>query len=100
MLSYEAFNYITYVFNFFTIILVTLFIVIVFLKKYVKLITWFTVVSISFICIVVSALNLIFLGYAADEMNLQSTECFYMFIAIIGLSAINSIISYRNRSQS
>lgn len=97
MLSHEAFNYISYVFIFFIIILVALFITVTFLKKNLKLINWFTVVSISLISIVVSTLNLVMLGYAADEINLQVINYSYMFIAIIILSALSSIIAYRNK---
>src|SRR4051794_30649596 len=96
MLSLEAFNYIKYVFIFFVFIMVVLFIMISFVKKS-KLINWFTVASISFICIVVSVLNLILLGYAADELNLRVIEYTSMFIAILVLSVINLFISYRTK---
>ncbi|ALC83147.1 MULTISPECIES: hypothetical protein [Bacillus] len=95
MLSHEAFNYVRYEFVFFIIILIALFINIVFLKKKLDLINWFTVISISFICIVVSVLNLIMLGYASDELNLRMAECTYMFIAVVILAVINSAISYK-----
>lgn len=96
-MSHEAFNYLGYVFIFFIIILAGLFIAVTFLKKNSKYINWFSVVSISLICIVVSALNMVLLGYAADEINLQAVNYSYMFIAIIILAALDSIIAFKNK---
>ena len=64
---------------------------------YFALHNWVTVVIISFICVVVSMLDLIVLGYAADEINLVMSENSYMFIAIVLLSVVNIVISYRKR---
>ena len=99
MLSLEAFVYLENVFTFFAVILLGLFIMLVFLKKYAKLINWFTVISISIISIAVSSSILIFLGYAADEVNYQSSGfgSVYMYIVIIVLPVINSYIAFENK---
>ena len=95
MLSYEAFNFIKYIYIFFIIILVAMFILTSTLRKYAKFINWFTVVSISVICLVVSVLLLIFIGFAADEMNFHDVQLNNIFIAIIIFSIMNLIISYK-----
>lgn len=97
MLSLEAFNYIRDVFIFFIIILAILFIAVTFFKKRLLFINSFTVISISLICIVVSILNLIMLGYAADELNLSFRKYSTMFIVIVILSVLNSIIIFKNK---
>ena len=92
MLSIEAFEHLKDIYIFFVFILAALFIMIVFLRKYIKLINWVTVVSISIICSVVSSLILMFMGYVADEMNYQVTGFTSLYIVIIGLSVVNSFI--------
>ncbi|MED3927975.1 hypothetical protein ABEU98_30660 [Priestia megaterium] len=98
MLSFEAFNYIKYVFIFFIIILVGLFFIINF-SKYNSLTNLFSVCFISMICIVVSIFNMIFLGYAADELNYTRSYPSDMFIIIVILSIINFIFSYRKKQK-
>lgn len=96
LLSNESFSYINYIFIFFIIIQVGLLFSITLIKRKETLINWFTVISASFISIVVSGLLLIFLGYAADEINLDVNNYTYMTIAIIVLSVINSLNSYKS----
>lgn len=97
MISLEAFDYIKYVFVFCILALALLFIVVTFFKKQFILVNWFTILSISLICIVVTLLNLIMVGYAADEINLDGTPFTIMFLIIVILSILNFIISYKNR---
>ncbi|MEW9500930.1 hypothetical protein [Jeotgalibacillus marinus] len=96
-MSHEAFDFINYTFIFFLVISIVLFLIVTFFSKHFKLINWVTVVVISFIFVVVSMLDLIVLGYAADEINLEMYENSYLFIAIVLLSVVNIVISYRKR---
>lgn len=95
-MSFEAFDYIKYTYIFFIIILLALFIKTIFIKNFFNYINAFSVVSVSIICLIVSSFNLIFLGYASDELNFNIIQYTYMFIMIAVLSVINSILSYRN----
>ena len=97
MMSHEAFDFINYTFIFFLVISIVLLLIVTFFSKHFKLINWVTVVIISLIFVVVSMLDLIVLGYAADEINLVMSENSYMFIAIVLLSVVNIVISYRKR---
>lgn len=95
--TYEAFHFVKYEMAFLTIILIVILISIVFLKKYTKFLNRFSVMLISFICIIISSLNLIMLGYVADELNYVDTVNSYLFIAIIGFSVLNSAFAYKNQ---
>ncbi|MBW8349397.1 hypothetical protein K0H71_08070 [Bacillus sp. IITD106] len=90
----EAFNFVKYEFVFLTVISIGIFICVIFFKKFFNT---FSVYVISFICTIISMLNLILLGYAADELNTVDITNTYLFIAVIVFSIINSIFAYRNR---
>ncbi|MCJ8008042.1 hypothetical protein ACFFF5_18190 [Lederbergia wuyishanensis] len=97
MESYEDFHFVKYEMTFLTIILIGVFISIVFLKKYLKFLNRFSVMLISFICIIISAFNLVMLGYVADEFNFVDTVNSYLFLAIIGFGILNSALAYKNQ---
>lgn len=99
MIFYEAFDYVKYEFFFLLIVSLGLFINVTFIKKSV-LNNWVAVISISFICVVISALNLYMLGVSADELNIGVEYInSIMFITILFLAIINSIISYFSKGK-
>ncbi|PAD70375.1 hypothetical protein CHH83_03370 [Bacillus sp. 7586-K] len=100
-MSIEAFEYIKYIFIFLIIVLVAIVILTVILKKKSKnFINWFTLASIPVISIIVSALLLIFVGYAADEINFEASPFVIMFIIILLISVINFFLAYRQSTNS
>ncbi len=94
MLSIEALQYINYVFIFLVIVSVILLITLVFSKNSIKAINLFTVTMIGFISITVAALNLIFMGYAADELNYSTGHSVPLFGVLVVFSTINFFIVY------
>jgi|tagenome__1003787_1003787.scaffolds.fasta_scaffold20352845_1 hypothetical protein len=98
-MSLEAFELIHLILMFLIIILVALLIKSIFLRKHLLFINWFSVLSISIICVFVSSLLLYFIGYAADEVPyFTDTEYyFYQYIAIVSLSLVNSVIAIWKR---
>lgn len=94
MLSEEALNYIHYVFWFLVFISVLLFIMLVFVKNSIAAINLFTVASIAFISIVVASLNLIFMGYVADELNYNIGYSVPLYIVLVLFLALDFVIAY------
>lgn len=96
--GHEAFAYIRYEFIFLLLVLIGLFVNVVFLKGKVS-INWVSSICISLICIVVSTLSFLTVSILNDELNLSGEiKDTATFIAIIALAIINSIISYKDRT--
>lgn len=98
-MSLEAFEYIKYIYNFFIVILFALFLRTIFIKNRFNYINRFSIISTSIICVVVSFFSQIFLGYAADEINLNVISYSYMVIIIVILAILNIIFSYRVKTK-
>lgn len=96
MLSQEALQYINYVFIFLIFVAIILFIMLAFFKNSSKAINLFTVAGISFVSIVVASLNLIFMGYVADELNYSGGYSVPLFGVLVIFSMINFFIAYKN----
>ncbi|KAB2331557.1 hypothetical protein F7731_18420 [Cytobacillus depressus] len=98
-MSLEAFEYIDFILVFFIIILSVLLIKSIFFRKHLHFVNWFSVFSISIICVIVSSVLLYFIGYAADEVpNFTGAQYYiYKYIAIVFLSVVNSVIAVWKR---
>ncbi|MFE4131843.1 hypothetical protein [Peribacillus sp. YIM B13482] len=82
----------------FITLIISLFIISIILlaKKRSNLVNGFTVSIISIMSIIVSSINLIIMGYIADELNLEGDVIsFYMFLIILGLSIFNLFIYFK-----
>ncbi|ALC85479.1 hypothetical protein AM499_06375 [Bacillus sp. FJAT-22090] len=89
--QFPEFIYLRPVFIGFIIILLVLLFGVIFLNK--NIVNLFSVVSITFICISVSAITLYSSGYIVDEYNLAGDPIsFYMFFVILVLAFLNLII--------
>ncbi|MFE3973394.1 MULTISPECIES: hypothetical protein [unclassified Peribacillus] len=82
----------------FITLIISLFIISIILlaKKRSNLVNGFTVSIISIMSIIVSSINLIIMGYIADELNLEGDVIsLYMFLIILGLSIFNLFIYFK-----
>ncbi|MDM5317121.1 hypothetical protein QUF49_14025 [Fictibacillus sp. b24] len=58
-----------------------------------KLLNQFSFYSITFICLLISTITLTASGYIVDDYGLGGDEVsFYMWMAIVGLSALNTFV--------
>lgn len=94
VLSEEALQYIDYSLIFLVVVAFGFFIMLVFLKNADTVLNLFTIACISFISITVAAFNLIFLGYAADELNYTTGYSVPLFGVLVILSIMNVFIVY------
>ncbi|MGG3494486.1 hypothetical protein ABES08_01410 [Peribacillus simplex] len=82
----------------FITLIISLFIISIILlaKKRSNLVNGFTISIISIMSIIVSSINLIIMGYIADELNLAGDVIsLYMFLIILGLSIFNLFIYFK-----
>ncbi|WP_232700165.1 hypothetical protein [Brevibacillus daliensis] len=88
-----SFDYLRPVFIIFIVVLLIFLLVVILQNGELKLINGFSVICVSIICSLVSAINLWQIGIIADELGLGGDPVsFYMFLAIAGLSILNPII--------
>ncbi|RRN67112.1 hypothetical protein EI200_23800 [Peribacillus simplex] len=90
------------IYDFLRLVFITLIIsliiisIILLAKKRSNLVNGFTVSITSIMSIIVSGINLIIMGYIADELNLAGDVIsFYMFLIILGLSIVNLFIYFK-----
>ena len=95
----EIYDFLRLVFITFIISLIVISIILLVQKKRSNLVNGFTVSIISIISIIVSGINLIIMGYIADELNLAGDVISsYMFLIILGLSIFNLFIYLKNKN--
>jgi len=88
-----TFDYLRPVFITFIIVLLIFLLIVILQKGKCKLINGFSVISVSIICLLVSAINLWQIGIIADELGLGGDAVSsYMFLVIVGLSILNPIV--------
>ncbi|MFJ7976640.1 hypothetical protein ACIQZI_13195 [Peribacillus sp. NPDC096379] len=67
-------------------------------RKRTNIVNGFVVSIIAIISIIVTGINLIIMGYIADELGLGGdVVSSYMFLIILGLNALNSFIYFKNK---
>ncbi len=98
-MSLEAFNLIKFCFVFFLIVAIAFLIINIFNKRKFSLSKSTTIVSLL-ICLIVSGFLLVFVGYAADELRINSE--FYtsstIFLVLLSLSNFIIISLKRNKA--
>ncbi|MFB6468207.1 hypothetical protein ACE38V_15610 [Cytobacillus sp. Hz8] len=78
--------------------IITIFIVLFAQRKQTNTVNGFVVSIIAIISIIVSGINLIIMGYIADELGLGGdVVSSYMFLIILGLNILNSFIYFKNK---
>ncbi len=94
MHEFVQFDYLRPIF----IVFVSILILFIFFQKS-KFINGFSVISISIICSLISAISLWQIGIMADELNLAGDPVsFILFFSVIGLSALNILVYlFRNK---
>ena len=96
----EIYDFLRLVFSVFIISLMVISIILLVQRKENTIVNGFTVISTSIISIIVSGMNLIIMGYMADELNLAGDVISsYMFFIIIGLSILNLFIYTKKNTQ-
>ncbi|MGE7184626.1 hypothetical protein ACQKKK_11700 [Peribacillus sp. NPDC006672] len=94
----EIYDFLRLVFITFIISLIIISIILL-AKKRSNLVNGFTVSITSIISIIVSGINLIIMGYIADELNIAGDVISsYMFLIILGLSIFNLYIYFKNKN--
>ncbi|MFJ7941650.1 hypothetical protein ACIQYG_24705 [Peribacillus sp. NPDC096622] len=79
--------------------IISLIVILLIQKKRSNLVNGFTVSITSIISIIVSGINLIIIGYIADELNLGGDVISsYLFLIILGLSIFNLFIYFKNKN--
>ncbi|MFJ7310734.1 hypothetical protein ACIQY5_24665 [Peribacillus frigoritolerans] len=79
--------------------IISLIVILLIQKKRSNLVNGFTVSITSIISIIVSGINLIIMGYIADELNLGGDVISsYLFLIILGLSIFNLFIYFKNKN--
>ena len=79
--------------------IISLIVILLIQKKRSNLVNGFTVSITSIISIIVSGINLIIMGYIADELNLAGDAISsYMFLIILGLSIFNLFMYFKNKN--
>ncbi|WHY95600.1 hypothetical protein [Peribacillus simplex] len=92
----EIYDFLRLVFITFIISLIVITIILLVQKKRSNLVNGFTV---SITSIIVSGINLIIMGYIADELNLGGDVISsYLFLIILGLSIFNLFIYFKNKN--
>jgi hypothetical protein len=77
---------------------VSIFMVLFAQSKQTNTVNGFVVSIIAIISIIVSGINLIIMGYIADELGLGGdVVSSYMFLIILGLNILNSFIYFKNK---
>ena len=95
----ELYDFLRLVFITFIISLIVISIILLIQKKRSNLINGFTVSIILVISIIVSGINLIIMGYIADELNLAGDVISsYMFLIILALNLFNLFIYFKNKN--
>lgn len=95
----EIYDFLRLVFITFIISLIVISIILLAQKKRSNLVNGFTVSITSIISIIVSGINLIIIGYIADELNLAGDAISsYMFLIILGLSIFNLFMYFKNKN--
>lgn len=97
----EIYDFLRLVFITFIISLIVITIILLVQKKRSNLVNGFTVsITTSIISIIVSGINLIIIGYIADELNLGGDVISsYLFLIILGLSIFNLFIYFKNKNR-
>jgi hypothetical protein len=94
----EIYDFLRLVFITFIISLIVISIILLVQRKRSTIVNGFTVSITSIISIIVSGINLIIMGYIADELSLVGDVISsYMFLIIIGLSILNWFIYSKNK---
>jgi Mg/Co/Ni transporter MgtE len=79
--------------------IISLIVILLIQKKRSNLVNGFTVSITSITSIIVSGINLIIMGYIADELNLGGDVISsYLFLIILGLSIFNLFIYFKNKN--
>lgn len=92
----EIYDFIRVVFITF---IIAIFIVLFAQRKRPNIVNGFVVSIIAIISIIVSGINLIIMGYIADELGLGGdVVSSYMFLIILGLNLINLLIYFKNKN--
>ena len=88
------------VFITFIIILIVISIILLVQRKRNNIVNGFTITIISITSIIVSGINLIIIGYIADELNLAGDIISSnLFLVILGLSILNSFIYFKKKNR-
>ncbi|MDR7240168.1 hypothetical protein [Neobacillus drentensis] len=83
----------------FITLMISLIVILLIQRKRSNIVNGFTVSIISIISIIVSGINLIIMGYIADELNLAGDAISsYMFLVILGLSIFNLFIYFKSKN--
>ncbi|MFZ0447215.1 MAG: hypothetical protein WAM95_21795 [Bacillus sp. (in: firmicutes)] len=94
----EIYDFLRLVFITFIISSIVISIILFVQRKRSTIVNGFTVSITSIVSIIVSGINLIIMGYIADELNLAGDVISsYMFLIIIGLSILNWFIYSKNK---
>ena len=94
----EIYDFLRLVFITFIISSIVISIILSVQRKRSTIVNGFTVSITSIVSIIVSGINLIIMGYIADELNLAGDVISsYMFLIIIGLSILNWFIYSKNK---
>lgn len=92
----EIYDFIRLVFITF---IVAIFIVLFAQRKRTNIVNGFIVSIIAIISIIVSGINLIIMGYIADELGLAGDVISsYMFLIILGLNILNLSLYFKNKN--
>jgi hypothetical protein len=91
----EIYDFIRLVFITF---IIAIFIVLFAQRRRTNIVNGFVVSIIAIISVIVSGINLIIMGYVADELGLGGdVVSSYMFLIIVGLNILNSFIYFKNK---
>lgn len=95
----EIYNFLRLVFITFIISLTVISVILLVQRNRSNLVNGSTLSIVSTISIIVSGINLIIMGYIADELNLGGDAISsYMFLVILGLSIFNLFLYFKNKN--
>jgi hypothetical protein len=95
----EIYDFLRLVFITFIISLIVISAILLVQRKQSNLVNGFTISIISTISIIISGINLIIMGYIADELNLGGDVISsYLFLVILGLSIFNLFLYLKNKN--
>lgn len=94
----ELFDWSRLVFFTFIISLLVISVILLVQRNRNSIVNGFTITIVSFTSIIVSGINLIIIGYIADELNLAGDiASFNMFLVVLGLSILNLFLYFKKK---
>lgn len=95
----EIYEFLRLIFMTFIISLTIISVILLVQRKRGNLVNGFTVSIVSTVSIIVSSINLIIMGYIADELNIGGdTISSYLFLVIVGLCIFNLFLYLKNKN--